>query len=96
MAGIECENCQGTDFEVQNGATFCIICGTESQEHGQETIVDEETMGAFGEHASGLKSKGINKSGRSRKSKSESAKEKYKLSYTSLHIFTYILATVWL
>ena len=45
---IECDNCQGIDFELIDGAYFCTICGTESQEHGQETVVDEETLGAFG------------------------------------------------
>ncbi len=86
---IECENCQGTDFQVQNGATFCLICGAESQEHGQQTIVDEETLGAFGDHASGLKSKSISRKRRGRKAKSK--RDIYKMSYNSLSLFTYIL-----
>ena len=24
---IECENCQGTEYQVQDGATFCVNCG---------------------------------------------------------------------
>ena len=86
---IECDNCQGTEFEVQDGATFCLTCGTESQEHGQETVVDEETLGAFGDHAGSLRSRSIGKSSKSKKSQRK--QEKYRLSYTSLAIFTYTL-----
>ena len=85
---IECENCNGQDFHVVDGATFCRNCNTESQEHGQETVVDEETLGAYGDHAGSIRSKSI---GKRRKSKSKSSKDKHKLSYTSLSIFTYIL-----
>ena len=43
---IECNDCQGTEFQVIDGATYCSNCMLESQEHGQETVVDEETLGA--------------------------------------------------
>ena len=26
IMAIECENCQGTDFQIQDGATFCVSC----------------------------------------------------------------------
>ena len=42
---IECNDCQGTEFQVIDGATYCSNCMLESQEHGQETVVDEETLG---------------------------------------------------
>jgi len=84
---IECDRCQGTDFHVIDGATYCSNCMLESQEHGQETVVDEETLGAFGDHAGSIKSKSI---GKKRKSRSKS-RDKYKISYTSLSIFTYTL-----
>ena len=87
--GIECEICEGTDFQTFAGATFCTNCGAESQEHGQETIVDEETLGAFGDHASALKSKAIGE--RKRKGKSRSEKDKCKVSFTSIDLFTHTL-----
>ena len=26
IMAIDCENCQGTDFQIQDGATFCVSC----------------------------------------------------------------------
>ena len=44
---ITCETCQSTDFYRKDGVTYCQVCQTESQEHGAETVVDEESMGMF-------------------------------------------------
>lgn len=41
---IRCETCYEVDgFYVQDGTTFCRHCGTESQQHGHEIVVDEES-----------------------------------------------------
>ena len=44
---IQCSNCNATEFYLQNGRSFCRKCKVESEEHGHETLVDEETIGAF-------------------------------------------------
>ena len=47
---IVCETCHEIDgFYVQDGTTFCKHCGTESQQHGHETIIDEESAVFHGE-----------------------------------------------
>ena len=47
---IRCETCYEIDgFYVQDGTTFCRHCGTESQQHGHETIIDEESAAFHGE-----------------------------------------------
>ena len=76
-------------FETQNGATFCQTCGAESQEHGQETIVDEETLGAFSDQASNVSSKKL-------KQKSKKRKKRYRdehrlVKATTIQIYTYVL-----
>ena len=44
---VECEVCRGTHFYLQDGRTYCDRCNSESQAHGHETVVDEETIGTF-------------------------------------------------
>lgn len=44
---VECEVCRGTHFYVRDGITYCSRCNCESQAHGQETVVDDETIGTF-------------------------------------------------
>ena len=86
--GIECAFCLGVTFETQNGATFCQTCGAESQEHGQETIVDEETLGAFSDHASNLSSKKLKRRSKKRKRR---YRDKRRVSFTTIQIYTYVL-----
>ena len=41
---VRCVTCHEVDgFYVQDGTTFCRHCGTESQQHGHETVVDQES-----------------------------------------------------
>ena len=41
-----CEVCQlEGQFYVSDGVTFCQGCGAESQDHGQQMVVDDETLG---------------------------------------------------
>ena len=47
---IICETChESIGFYVQDGTTFCRNCGTESQQHGHELVVDEESAIFHGE-----------------------------------------------
>lgn len=86
---IECEYCLGENFETQNGATFCLTCGAESQEHGQETIVDEETIGAFSDgQSSGLSSKSLQKKKKKRHAR---YRDKQKVPFNNIQVYTYIL-----
>lgn len=87
---IECENCRSSEhFRIQDGVTFCTNCGTESQEHGQETVVDDETIGAFGSAASQLKKKSVRK--RSGKKKRRGDRTKKSVQFSSIDVFTFIL-----
>ena len=76
-------------FETQNGATFCQTCGAESQEHGQETIVDEETLGAFSDQASNVSSKRLKQ--KSKKRKKRYRDEHRQVRSTTIQIYTYVL-----
>ena len=47
---IICDTCyENIGFYVQDGTTFCKNCGTESQQHGHELVVDEESAIFHGE-----------------------------------------------
>ena len=88
MPAIECQYCLSENFETQNGATFCLTCGAESQEHGQETIVDEETIGAFSDgQSSGLSSKSLKK----KKKKKRRYQDKQKVPFTTIQVYSYML-----
>ena len=48
--GFQCETCYNTGgFYIQDGVTFCKFCGQESQQHGHEIVVDEESAVFHGE-----------------------------------------------
>ena len=44
MLGPECPVCDGTEYVLKNGEYFCILCNTQSQELGTETVMDDETV----------------------------------------------------
>lgn len=44
---ITCEVCDGSSFYKKDGISICRTCQTESQEHGQDTVVDADTLGLF-------------------------------------------------
>ena len=47
---IRCETCYEFDgFYIQDGSTFCRHCAQESQQHGHEMVVDEESAIFHGE-----------------------------------------------
>ena len=94
---VLCEVCQGDQFYVSDGVTYCQNCGTESQDHGQQMVVDEETMGVFDTAIAGtIKSKRIKKK-RSRSAASMISEERkaylrsFKVSFTTIEALTYIL-----
>jgi len=41
---VECPVCDGTDYVLRQGQYYCIMCNTQSQELGMETVMDEETI----------------------------------------------------
>ena len=42
---LKCKFCHDENsFEIHNGATFCINCGTESKEHGQELVYEIQDL----------------------------------------------------
>ena len=43
-SGPECPVCDSTDYVLRDGAFFCLVCNTQSQELGQEKVMDEETV----------------------------------------------------
>ena len=96
MPVFECQVCHSQGFYVADGVTFCETCGTESQDHGQQLVVDDETIGTFdAATASKLKRKKIS-DGKTKKAKGLSKARKaylsgFKVSFTSLDAFTYIL-----
>ena len=44
MAGPECLVCDGTEYALRNGEYFCIVCNTQSQQLGTETVMDDDTV----------------------------------------------------
>ena len=49
MLGPECQVCDGTEYALRDGEYFCIVCNTQSQQLGTETIMDDDTVpGGFG------------------------------------------------
>ena len=44
LAGPECLVCDGTEYALRNGEYFCIVCNTQSQQLGTETVLDDETV----------------------------------------------------
>ena len=54
---ITCHECGGTEFRVQDGVSVCQRCEMVSREHGMDTMLEEESLGAFGSTASTLKKK---------------------------------------
>ena len=40
----KCIFCHENSFEIHDGATFCINCGTESKEHGQELVYEIQDL----------------------------------------------------
>ena len=44
MGGPVCPVCDSTKYVLRNGEYFCVICNTQSQELGMETIMDEDTV----------------------------------------------------
>ena len=60
-AAAVCEVCQLVgQFYLSDGVTFCQGCGAESQDHGQQMVVNEETLGVFDTSVAGtLKTKRI-------------------------------------
>lgn len=47
IMAIHCTNCGDSDFYVQDAVYICSRCHLESAEHGQETALDEESLGTF-------------------------------------------------
>ena len=47
---IECRFCHDENsFEIHDGATFCMNCGNESKEHGQELVYEiQDLIGRYG------------------------------------------------
>ena len=42
---IECRFCHDENsFEIHDGATFCMNCGNESEEHGQELVYEIQDL----------------------------------------------------
>jgi len=39
-----CPVCDGTEYVLRQGEYFCIMCNTQSQELGMETVMDDETI----------------------------------------------------
>jgi hypothetical protein len=68
-----------------------LTCGTESQEHGQETVVDEETIGAYGDHASGLRTKSLGASDKGGRRRRKRKRERHLTSFKDAEVFTFIL-----
>lgn len=46
-SSIVCVQCGHGEFERRSGAFFCRRCRLRSEEHGQETDLDAESIGAF-------------------------------------------------
>jgi len=44
---IRCPRCRGTRFCVRSGFTRCLDCGQRSEEHGQETELEDEALNAL-------------------------------------------------
>ena len=97
---VVCEVCQlEGQFYVSDGATFCQGCGAESQDHGQQVVVDDETMGVFDSSVAGtLKTKRIRGSRRGKAKRFTDARLAYlrafKVSFTTADAFSYILKQV--
>ena len=86
-------------FYLSDGVTFCQGCGAESQDHGQQMVVNEETLGVFDTSVAGtLKTKRI----RARKDKAGQRFSEnrlaylraFKVSFTTADAFSYILKQV--
>ena len=78
MPHFECLVCHSQDTYYENdGVTFCGVCNTESQDHGQQLVVDDETIGAFDRATAGaLKTKRI-KDGKTRRRSVSKARKRY-------------------
>ena len=44
MSDINCKFCWNDSFEIHDGATFCMNCGNESEEHGQDLVYEIPDM----------------------------------------------------
>ena len=93
---IECVNCHNVgDFVQQDGNFFCGNCGTESQEHGMQTVVEDETLGVYDSAtASGLRKQVVGKKKRAKNARSKERiryLKSFKHKFTSIDAFTYIL-----
>ena len=44
VSQIVCPICDGTEYVLRQGEYFCIMCNTQSQELGMETVMDDETI----------------------------------------------------
>ena len=101
-AAAVCEVCQLVgQFYLSDGVTFCQGCGAESQDHGQQMVVNEETLGVFDSSVAGtLKTKRIRAAGRKDKAGQRFSENRlaylraFKVSFTTADAFSYILKQV--
>ncbi|TRY68722.1 hypothetical protein TCAL_04668 [Tigriopus californicus] len=88
---ITCEVCDGTTFYKKDGISVCRTCQTESQEHGQDTVADAETMGIFGAGAGPLQlQKVLVRSKKAKKAKTQKL-IKSPTSFTTTDLSSFVL-----
>ncbi len=89
---IACPQCGGTNFQKKEGHFYCSQCKLRSEEHGQETEVDDESFGAFTSGvASTLRRRRIGAGARTKSTREPWDKRPFPTSFTHIDMFTFVL-----